>query len=421
MPPPPAFDPWAAAPVEAVDDSYSLYPDPVDELAHAAVTDRPPAPAEAPDESYGPYADPVDRQVHAAVTDRPPAPVEPPVEAADEAADESYSLYADPVDGLVHAAVADRPLDEVIQLIQLLEQSPEYARATVDALRAVGTDRSVEDVTRLVTLLTQPPRNPDSADEAIRAAAEARPVEEVTRLMELLHRHPLEPHCGEAAVRAAATSRPVEELVQLIGRMAQEQGVRVERQQAEAARPTADGPGDLSPEVGTLAEGGAVKNDRVVAYDRSARARRDRAARGGSAPAWPRLIAAVALVVCGLAHFPPHRDGASLNAYACALGASGMCVLLGLALFRRSRLPVLVLSVVVSAALTVAQLVEGRFHSPGLSRALDIAAAPPWLAGLAAVLAALAALTALLAFLSSDKLGPPPEIRQMAGSHQAPD
>ncbi len=60
----------------------------------------------------------------------------------------------------MRAAVADRPLEEVVALITMLEQSPQYAQATVDALRAVGVNRSVEDVTRLVGLLTRPPRHP---------------------------------------------------------------------------------------------------------------------------------------------------------------------------------------------------------------------------------------------------------------------
>ncbi|MEV0227477.1 hypothetical protein [Streptomyces sp. NPDC050704] len=322
--------------------------------------------------------------------------------------------YADPVDGLVHAAVADRPLDEVIQLIQLLEQSPEYAKATVDALRAVGTDRSVEDVTRLVALLTRPPRNADSADEAIRAAAEGRPVEDVTRLMGLLHRPPMEAHCGEAAVRAAATSRPVEELVQLIGRMAQEQGARAERRQAEAAArdmaaPAADeSHPDLSQAVPSVVR-------------RPVRERRDWAAKGATPPAWPRWIAALALIACGLAHFPSHRGGASVNAYGLAVGVSGLCVLLGLALFRKGTLPVLAVGVVVPAGLAAAQLLEGRVHSPGLSLVLDLTAAPPWGAGLAAVIATLAALTALLGLLSAGRAGRRPEVRSLIGSNRAAD
>ncbi|WP_314408705.1 hypothetical protein [Streptomyces sp. DSM 40484] len=415
------------------------YPEPVDEVAR-----RYPDTADRAPRRYAEPAEPVGETRRATSAPAPastPAPApEAPVNrgeprAADSAAEfdrkypdqaeiEADPAYINPVDGLVHAAVADRPLEEVIELIELLEQSPEYARATVDALRAVGTDRSVEDVSRLVALLTRPPRNADSADEAIRAAAEGRPVEDVTRLMALLHRPPLEPHCGEAAVRAAATSRPVDELVELIGRMAHEQGVREGRQRtmpatreekkaAEAARATAkEGPpsGDR-----LLAEGG------TVAIGRTARARRNRPARTVDSPAWPRLAAALLLVVCGLAHFPPHRDGASLSAYGFVIGACGLCVLLGLALLRRSVVPVLALGIVVPATLAVAQLLEGRVRSAGLSRALDLTLAPPWLAGLTAVLAALAALTALVSLLASSRPRPRPDVRQLAGQPAEPD
>ncbi|MET9256321.1 hypothetical protein [Streptomyces sp. NPDC003717] len=150
--------------------------------------------------------------------------------------DAGPAVHGDPVGDLVRAAVADRPLDEVVDLITTLEQSPEYAEATVGALRAAGVSRSVEDVTRLVMLLTRPPRHPDSADEAIRAAAEGRPVEDVSRLMHLLQHTPLEPHCGQEAVRAAATGRPVEELVELIGRIAVERPARPEAPRDGAGR-----------------------------------------------------------------------------------------------------------------------------------------------------------------------------------------
>ncbi|WP_051740493.1 hypothetical protein [Streptomyces xylophagus] len=299
--------------------------------------------------------------------------------------------YTDPMHGLVHAAVADRPLEEVLQLITLLEQSPKYAQATVDALRAVGVDRSVEDVTRLVTLLTQPPRNPDCADEAIRAAAEYRPVEDVTRLMALLHRAPLEPHCGEEAVRAAA-SRPVEELVLLIGRLSEEQSapVRVPAVEADqSVTPVSQEPGPTPERAG----GGRTTPQH--------RPRRPRTA----PPLWPRLIAAVALVLCGLSYFPLHRDGASGAAYGSALGVSVLCVLLAPALVLHGSLPVLAVSVVVPTALAAIQLFDGRFHSTRLSEALRITAAPSWFAGLMAVLAALAALTALLALLATRRFG----------------
>ncbi|KAA0942242.1 hypothetical protein FGF04_03700 [Streptomyces apricus] len=334
--------------------------------------------------------------------------------------------YDDPVDGLVHAAVADRPLEEVIQLIEMLEQSPQYARATVDALRAAGTDRSVEDVSRLVALLTRPPRSPDSADEAIRAAARGRPVAEVTKLMALLHRPPLEPHCGEAAVQAAATSRPVEELVELIGRMAQQQGAREDLQQAgpdaRTGAKSASGKGRASSfKDGPPAGDPLLAAAGTVPVGRTARGRGGRPAHNGATPAWPRLAAVLLLVLCGAAHFPPSRDGASAGAYGFAVGAAALCLLLGLALVRRSVLPVLAAAILVPAALAVAQLLDGRVTSPGLSRALELTLAPQWLAGLTAVLAALAALTALVTFLASRRPRSRPDVRQLAGSNRTPN
>ncbi|MFE9680202.1 hypothetical protein [Streptomyces sp. NPDC006285] len=467
MPPPPVSAPWHTPPDEArdratrraepryaeradavehryadpADEMEPAYPDPADELEH-----RYAAPAERARPRRTDPADERDRRYRGPVDDidgpdgtgeADPAYRRGPVDRADETPDEAPAepaeppvepdpAYDNPVDGLVHTAVADRPLDEVIQLIELLEQSPEYARATVDALRAVGTDRSVEDVSRLVALLTRPPRNADSADETIRAAAEGRPVEEVTKLMALLHRPPLEAHCGEAAVRAAATSRPVEELVELIGRMAHAQGVREDRNRAKpptwdaaetaggTARAASSGNGPAAGDR-LIAEGG------TVALGRTARARRGRTARNDDSPAWPRLLAVLLLVVCGVAHVPPSRDGASVAAYGFAIGAGVLCVLVGLALSRRSRIPVLALGIAVPSALAVAQLLEGRITSPGLSRALDLTLAPPWLAGLMAVLAALAALTALVTLLASMRPRPRPDVRQLAGSDRTAD
>lgn len=321
----------------------------------------------------------------------PPSPDRP--EISDDSAVHPRALHS-----LVHAAVTDRPLEEVLQLITLLEQSPKYAQATVDAMRAIGVDRPVEDVTRLVTLLTQPPRHPGSADETIRAAAESRSVEDVTRLMALLHRAPLEPHCGEEAVRAAA-GRPVEELVQLIGRLAEEQDTPVRASGAAADQ-------SIAPATAEPVPTDTPEPERPG--DRPARLRHPRpprtAPRRAELPVWPRLFAAAALVLCGLAHFPLHRDGASGAAYGFALGVSILCVLLAPGLVLHGGLPVLALSMVVPATLAAIQLFDGRFHSTRLSQALRITAAPPWLAGLMAALAALAALTALLALLTARRV-----------------
>ncbi|MGI5460684.1 hypothetical protein ACQEWB_47475 [Streptomyces sp. CA-249302] len=317
------------------------------------------------------------------------------------------TAHDDPVSALVHAAVADRPLEEVARLITLLEESPQYAQATVDALRAVGTDRSVEDVTRLAALLTRPPRDADSADEAIRAAAGSRPVEEVTRLMALLHQSPMEPHCGQEAARAAATARPVEELVELIGRLSEEREAQATRLAAQTPpRPFGEEllPGALGHEESVLPAVFPPPEAEAALAAVDARTPR-RLARTPARPAarvqWPGLVAAAALLACALLWFPVHRDGASLRTYGFALGLSALCAVVSVLLTLRPGLPVLAVAVVVPALLAAAQLYEGRFHSARLSRALDLTLAPNWIAGLAAVCASLAALTALLVRLAS--------------------
>ncbi|WP_406497501.1 hypothetical protein OHB06_45390 [Streptomyces sp. NBC_01604] len=320
------------------------------------------------------------------------------------------SSYGDPVGELVRAAVADRSLEDIVHLVTLLERSSEYAQATVAALRAVGVDRSVDDVARLIALLTRPPRDADSADEAIRAAAECRPLEDVTRLVALLHRTPLEPHCGQEAVRAAATGRPVEELVELIGRLAEEQ----------PAHPQA--PAEQSgPDWGPADE--AVSVDDTPAPDHLAGPRSARAPGQTLRPAsWPARLAALVLVVCGLLGFPPHRDGESLRVYGFALGVSVLCLALGLLLTMRPAVPVLVAAVLVPAGVAAPQLFENRFHSAGLSRAMDLSLAPDWLVGTAAVCASLAALTALLARLAVPQSHRSvPAERQMAGASRVAD
>ncbi|WP_069759796.1 hypothetical protein [Streptomyces sp. LUP47B] len=295
--------------------------------------------------------------------------------------------YGDPVGDLVRAAVADRPLEEVVHLITLLEESPQYAQATGAALRAVGVDRSVEDVTRLVALLTRPPRNPDSADEAIRAAAESRPVEEVTRLVALLNRSELQPHCGQEAVRAAATGRPVEELVELIGRLATERPPQPPQPSYEAY----DGEGRPVPELPWMP--GLSVFPAPPPHPPESRWPR-------TAPAWPGRLAALALLLCGVLCFPVQQDGVSLQTYGFALGVSVLGVLLAVLMIRPT-LPVLVLAVVVPAGVAAGQLLDGRFRSDGLARALELPLAPAWLAGTVAACASLAALTALVVHLAS--------------------
>ncbi|MFV8187370.1 hypothetical protein [Streptomyces sp. AF1B] len=314
----------------------------------------------------------------------------------------------DPVSALVHAAVADRPLEEVANLITMLEESPQYAQATVDALRAVGTDRSVEDITRLVTLLTRPPRDAASADEAIRAAAEHRPVAEVTQLMALLHRTQTERHFGQEAARAAALARPVEELVELIGRLSEEREEREEREalaalpETEPAAPphglTEWGPGAFPPPVPqappALPAAETAHRPPRVPKNPSERL------------SWPGLVAAGTLLLCAMLWFPMYQEGEPVALYVSSVAVSALCALLAVVVTLRPVPPALALAMLVSGVLAAAQLYQGRFHSAWLSRALDLTLAPSWVAGLAAVTAALAALTAFVVRIASN---PPAE------------
>ncbi len=124
---------------------------------------------------------------------------------------------------LVRTVVVARPLDDVVQLVTLLEQSPDGLPTAATVLRVAAVARSVEDVSRLVELLGPPAHGVDRMDEAIRTAAEQRPVAEVGRLVALLHAAPHSAHAEAQAVRAAA-GRPVEDLVQLIGHIGRRQG-----------------------------------------------------------------------------------------------------------------------------------------------------------------------------------------------------
>ncbi|MFH9730024.1 hypothetical protein [Streptomyces sp. NPDC017260] len=366
--------------------------------------------------------------------------------------------YGDPVGDLVRAAVADRPLEEVVDLITMLERSPQYSQATIDALRAVGVNRSVEDVTRLVGLLTRPPRHSNSADEAIRAAAECRSVEDVTRLMELLHRTPLEPHCGQEAVRAAATGRPVEELVQLIGRLAEDGLARPDSPDARRLRAALDGTGeDDAPEPAArpagLAGAFAAADRRGREGDRRGRERRrtprparrtprrERDRDGGRTPrdrsphdhdrtarrsargaAWPAWLTVAVLAGCGVAYFPLHQDDASVRAYGAALGLSALCLVLALLLTVRPAVPLLAAAVVGPAALASAKLYGSATPSARVSETVDLTLAPTWIAVAVAVLTSLIALTALCVRVASQApAARRPARRPVAGTSGATD
>ncbi|MFF7333868.1 hypothetical protein [Streptomyces sp. NPDC008150] len=384
----------------------------------------------------------------AQVTDLPPAG---PADRRPAADDETDQPYRDPVDSLVHTAVAGRPLEEVVQLINLLRESPRCEEATADALRAAGIDRPVEDVTRLVALLTEPPAEPDSADAAIHAAARHRPVEEVALLLAQLHRPPLEPHCGEEAVRAAAAGRPVDELAELIGGLARDrdEGPEPSERSGPPPSPVTRDPAEEREEAAPTEPSRALDADdtrgplpaaghrrpresappRSAAPSRPSRARerpeaRDRSrppAPAGLRPRWSGLVVCVVLVLCAAAYFPLRTDGVSTTAHVAALVASGLCLLLAVLSALRAGVVVLAAAVLVPAALAAAQLLDGRLRSPGLTAALGSTAAPSWAAGSVAALAALVALVALLVHLAPRWAvpgSPPPERAKVQASRE---
>ncbi|MFE7903203.1 hypothetical protein ACFU3E_38145 [Streptomyces sp. NPDC057424] len=320
-----------------------------------------------------------------------------PVELRPGTGPASGAPYGDAVSDLVHAAVADRPLEEVVDLIVSLEESPDHTQARVDALRTAGVSRSVEDVSRLIALLTKPPRDAECADEAIRAAAAHRPVEEVTRLVTLLHKEPQEPHVREEALRAAATGRSVGELVELIDRLGLERldhGARPQgTSQAEGETGEPGTPGRQG-KRGTAHPGPARETHRTLDGSPADDERvSDRYARYVS---WSGWFAALALAVCAVVHFPLQRGDASLRLHAVALGLSVLCTVLALLLALRPVALVLAGAVLVPTVLAGAQAYGSSFPSASLSRAVDLALAPPWLAAAVAGCAALLALVALV-------------------------
>ncbi|MEU7722869.1 hypothetical protein [Streptomyces tibetensis] len=321
-----------------------------------------------------------------------------PVELRPGSGPASGAPYGDAVSDLVHAAVADRPLEEVVDLIVSLEESPDHTQARVDALRTAGVGRSVEDVSRMIALLTKPPRDAECADEAIRAAAAHRPVEEVTRLVTLLHKEPQEPHVREEALRAAATGRSVGELVELIDRLGLERLDREGPRPERASRPQSETPALEAPgrqgKRRTALLGGPLASHRTLGGappDHETAA--DRLARSVS---WSGWLAALALVACAVVHFPLQRGDGSLQLHAFALGLSVLCTVLAVLLALRPVALVLAGAVLVPTVLAGAQAYGNSFPSASLPRAVDLALAPPWLAAAVAVCAALLALVALV-------------------------
>ncbi|WP_329269211.1 hypothetical protein [Streptomyces sp. NBC_01451] len=288
-------------------------------------------------------------------------------------------------DDLVRTVVVARPLDDVVQLVTLLEQSPDGLPTAATVLRVAAVARSVEDVSRLVELLGPPAYSADRMDDAIRTAAEQRPVAEVGRLVALLHAAPHSAHAEAQAVRAAA-GRPVEDLAQLIGRIGDAQ----DRDADPVAAHTT--PRAEAAAVATAAVAGSGRRD----------------------VPWLRRAVAVLVLLCGAAHFPLDWVDAPRNGLAASLGLSALCLLAGAALWFGRSPAVTAVAVAASGASAAVHLLGTHVDSEMLAYVRQAGGAVSPLPALAACVATLAALTALAVSLARR--------RRAAGAHDtAPD
>lgn len=300
----------------------------------------------------------------------------------------------DAVEELIRVAVVSRPLDDVVDLVTLLEQSPDGVPTAASVLRLAAVARSVDDVTRLVELLGPPAHPTEHMDEAIRHAAEERPVPEVSRLVHLLSRPPHDPHSGAEAVHAAGTTRSVEDLMQLIGSLK-------EQKDADNTETEPDTDTELDTDTEADAEAGSEAKHPAASVTTPAEAARrpspvpsDEAthAHGKTPLVWLRRAAGVLLLLCAAAHFPVNWSDAPTFGLPVALGVSVICAAAGAALCLSGSPIVAVASTLVAGALTVAHLVDDRVNSSTLAYVLrpDGVTAP--LPALSAVIATLASL-----------------------------
>ncbi|MFC8127011.1 hypothetical protein [Streptomyces sp. NPDC057302] len=325
----------------------------------------PPEPT-APDVGGGPA-----RHAAPEADDGRPKPVAP--DADDEAVQE-----------LIRVAVVSRPLDDVVDLVTLLEQSPDGVTTAASVLRLAAVARSVDDVTRLVELLGPPKHSAEHMDEAIRHAVEERPIPEVSRLVHLLSRPPHDPHSGAEAVQAAGTARSVEDLMQLIGRLREHKDIDID----------SAGAGVTGTQAAFEAETPQAPSAPPAEAAHAAPAPADAVAQapGGTPLVWLRRAAGVLLLLCAAAHFPLNWSDAPSLGLPAALGVSIVCALAGVTLFLSASPVVAVVSTLVAGALAVGHLVDDRVDSTTLAYVLrpDGVTAP--IPALSAVVAALASL-----------------------------
>ncbi|WP_416968892.1 hypothetical protein [Streptomyces sp. 4F14] len=379
-----------------------------------------------------PHGTAVDGLVRAAVADRP----------LEELAELITLLEQSPASAraasdALRAAGVDRSVEDVTRLVTLLTRPPRPAEGADEIIRAAAERRSVEDVTRLMALLHRTPLEPHCEEEALRTAATRRPVEELAQLIGRLSEE-------ERAARTApdrtvlGTAPPPDHdpadgsgIGPGSGRRpspAKEPGPARPPYRPDAPAPEASAPRrprrwkrgstDPAPEGGAHAgahtkpprgmavrgevpRGAPVGSSRTgTAYDDEETARLATAARPRRAPdrttRRAARLTALLLLATGAATLPPHRDGESPQIYGLVLGAALACTVLGVLLTIRPAVPLLALTLLVPAALAAGQVLHGRMGPASLTGAMDLTAAPGWLAGGLAACAALASLTTLL-------------------------
>ncbi|WAL93912.1 hypothetical protein [Streptomyces sp. Je 1-369] len=302
----------------------------------------------------------------------------------------------DAVEELIRVAVVSRPLDDVVDLVTLLEQSPDGMPTARSVLRLAAVARSVDDVTRLVELLGPPEHPADHMDEAIRHAAEERPIPEVSRLVHLLSRPPHDPHSGAEVVHAAGTTRSVEDLMQLIGSLREQ---KENGASGAAGMPVGDSATAIGTDSGEAAHAahGAAGTDasNTAAVPARPAAAPDTPAtqvRNRTSLVWLRRVAGVLLLLCAAAHAPLTWSDAPPFGLAVAVGVSAVCAVAGAALCLSGSPFVAVAGTLVAGALTVAHLVDDRIDSRALAYVLRPERVTAPLPTLSAAIAALASL-----------------------------
>ncbi|MEX3099293.1 hypothetical protein [Streptomyces sp. V2] len=340
---------------------------------------------------------------------------------------------AEGADEIIRAAAERRPVEDVTHLMALLHRTPLEPHCEEEALRTAATRRPVEELAELIGRLSEEERAARTAPDRTVVGTAPPPDHDPTTGPAT---GPGAPDAGSGSrfglgsrpgsgdgFGPGAGSRPGGRRTPPAGETGPaHRAYRGDAPASEEAAPRRPrrwkrGSADPAPDGGAHAgarpkpaRGMAVHGElpRAVpvgssrtgtAYDDEETARLATAARRRAPDRATRRagrLTALLLLATGAATLPLHRDGESPQIYGLVLGAALACTILGVLLTIRPAVPVLALTLLVPAALAAGQLLHGRMGPASLTRAMDLTAAPGWLAGGLAACAALASLTTLL-------------------------